>query len=391
MIDITLPDGSVRQFGQSVTVHDVAKDIGEGLGRATLAGEVDGELVDVSYSIQSNCTLRIITDRDPEGLDIIRHSTAHLLAQAVKGLYPEAQVTIGPVIENGFYYDFSYPLGFGEEDLRKIEARMVELAKADLEVCRMVENRDSAVQRFKEIGEEYKAEIIREIPEGEPITLYSQGDFVDLCRGPHVPRTGHLKAFKLTQLAGAYWRGDSEREMLQRVYGTAWPNRKELDAYLHRIEDAEKRDHRKLGRQLDLFHFQEDAPGMVFWHRNGWMVYRVVERYVRSLLQEYDYEEVQTPQLMDHSMWKRSGHWDKFRQHMFTTHIDERDYVIKPMNCPGHVQIFNHPSYRGIRPGASERTFRHSTRVAPGPTLHARRCPRFLHPGPTSGRGRHLD
>ena len=221
MIDITLPDGSVRQFGQSVTVHDVAKDIGEGLARATLAGEVDGQLVDVSYSIQSNCTLRIITDRDPEGLDIIRHSTAHLLAQAVKGLYPEAQVTIGPVIENGFYYDFSYPLGFGEEDLRKIEARMVALAKADLEVRRMVENRDSAVQRFKEIGEEYKAEIIREIPEGEPITLYSQGDFVDLCRGPHVPRTGHLKAFKLTQLAGAYWRGDSEREMLQRVYGTA--------------------------------------------------------------------------------------------------------------------------------------------------------------------------
>ena len=325
MIDITLPDGSVRQFGQSVTVHDVAKDIGKGLARATLAGEVDGELVDGSYSIESNCTLRIITDRDPEGLDIIRHSTAHLLAQAVKDLYPEAQVTIGPVIENGFYYDFSYPLGFGEEDLHKIEARMVALAKADLEVRRIVENRDSAVQRFKEIGEEYKAEIIGEIPGGEPITLYSQGDFVDLCRGPHVPSTGHLKAFKLTQLAGAYWRGDSNREMLQRVYGTAWPNQKELDAYLHRKEEAEKRDHRKLGRQLDLFHFQEDAPGMVFWHRDGWALYTVVERYVRSLLREYDYEEVQTPQLMDSSMWKRSGHWDKFRQHMFTSHIDERD------------------------------------------------------------------
>lgn len=370
MIDITLPDGSVRQFSQSVTVHDVAKDIGEGLARATLAGEVDGELVDGSYSIQSNCTLRIITDRDPEGLEIIRHSTAHLLAQAVKDLYPEAQVTIGPVIENGFYYDFSYPLGFGEEDLHKIEARMVALAKADLEVRRIVENRDSAVQRFKEIGEEYKAEIIREIPEGEPITLYSQGGFVDLCRGPHVPSTGHLKAFKLTQLAGAYWRGDSDREMLQRVYGTAWPDRKELETHLHRIEEAEKRDHRKLGRQLDLFHFQKDAPGMVFWHRDGWTLYTVVEGYVRSLLQEYGYEEVQTPQLMDRSMWKRSGHWDKFREHMFTTHIDERDYVIKPMNCPGHVQIFNQglKSYRDLPLRIAEFGLVH--RKEPSGTLH---------------------
>jgi threonyl-tRNA synthetase len=370
MIDITLPDGSVRQFGQAVTVHDVAKDIGEGLARATLAGEVDGELVDGSYSIQSNCTLRIITDRDLEGLDIIRHSTAHLLAQAVKDLYPEAQVTIGPVIENGFYYDFSYPLGFVEEDLHKIEARMVALAKADLEVSRIVENRDSAIQRFKGIGEKYKAEIIREIPKGEPITLYSQGNFVDLCRGPHVPRTGHLKAFKLTQLAGAYWRGNSNREMLQRIYGTAWPNRKELDAYLHRIEEAEKRDHRKLGRQLDLFHFQEDAPGMVFWHRDGWTLYTVVEHYVRTLLREYDYEEVQTPQLMDHSMWKRSGHWDKFRDHMFTTHVDERDYVIKPMNCPGHVQIFNQglKSYRDLPLRIAEFGLVH--RNEPSGTLH---------------------
>jgi len=370
MIDITLPDGSIRQFGQSVTVHDVAKDIGEGLARATLAGEVDGKFVDVSYLIQSNCTLRMITDRDPEGLDIIRHSTAHLLAQAVKDLYPKAQVTIGPVIENGFYYDFSYPLGFVEEDLRKIEARMVVLVKADLEVRRMVENKDSAIQRFREIGEEYKAEIIHEIPEGEPITLYAQGDFVDLCRGPHVPRTGHLKAFKLTQLAGAYWRGDSDREMLQRVYGTAWPNRKELDAHLHRLEEAEKRDHRKLGRQLDLFHFQADAPGMVFWHRNGWTLYTVVEGYVRSLLQEYGYEEVQTPQLMDHSMWKRSGHWDKFRQHMFTTHVDERDYVIKPMNCPGHVQIFNQglKSYRDLPLRIAEFGLVH--RNEPSGTLH---------------------
>ena len=370
MPDITLPDGSVRQFSHHITVHEVAKDIGEGLSRATLAGEVDGVLVDVSYSIQSNCALRIITDRDPEGVEIIRHSTAHLLAQAVKDLYPEAQVTIGPVIENGFYYDFSYPPGFGEGDLGKIEVRMAELAKADLEVHRMIESRDAAVQRFKEIGEEYKAEIIREIPEGEQITLYGQGDFVDLCRGPHVPRTGHLKAFKLTQLAGAYWRGDSEREMLQRVYGTAWPNRKELDAYLHRIEEAEKRDHRKLGRQLDLFHFQEDAPGMVFWHRNGWTLYTVVERYVRSLLQEYDYEEVQTPQLMDRSMWKRSGHWDKFRQHMFTTHIDERDYVIKPMNCPGHVQIFNQglKSYRDLPLRIAEFGLVH--RNEPSGTLH---------------------
>jgi threonyl-tRNA synthetase len=370
MIDITLPDSSVRQFGQSVTVRDVAEDIGEGLARAALAGEVDGHLVDVSYSIQSNCKLRIITDRDPEGLDIIRHSTAHLLAQAVKNLYPDAQVTIGPVIENGFYYDFSYPPGFTEEDLGRIEVRMAELANADLEVHRMIESREASIQRFKKIGEEYKTEIIREIPEGETITLYGQGDFVDLCRGPHVPRTGHLKAFKLTQLAGAYWRGDSEREMLQRVYGTAWPNKKELDAYLDRIKEAEKRDHRKLGRQLDLFHFQEDAPGMVFWHRNGWTLYTVVEHYVRSLLQEYDYEEVQTPQLMDRSMWKRSGHWDKFRQHMFTTNIDERDYVIKPMNCPGHVQIFNQglKSYRDLPLRIAEFGLVH--RNEPSGTLH---------------------
>jgi threonyl-tRNA synthetase len=370
MIDITLPDGSIRQFGQSLTVYDVAKDIGKGLARATLAGEVDGELVDASYSIESNCTLRIITDRDPEGLDVIRHSTAHLLAQAVKDLYPKAQVTIGPVIENGFYYDFFYPLGFGEEDLHQIEARMVALAKADLDVHRIVENRDSAIKRFKEIGEEYKAEIVGEIPEDEPITLYGQGSFVDLCRGPHVPSTGHLKAFKLTQLAGAYWRGDSDREMLQRIYGTAWPNQKELEAYLHRKEEAEKRDHRKLGRQLDLFHFQEDAPGMVFWHRDGWTLYTVVERYVRLLLREYGYEEVQTPQLMDHSMWKRSGHWDKFRQHMFTTHIDARDYVIKPMNCPGHVQIFNQglKSYRDLPLRIAEFGLVH--RNEPSGTLH---------------------
>jgi threonyl-tRNA synthetase len=370
MIDITLPDGSVRQFDQSVTVHDVAKDIGKGLARSALAGEIDGELVDGSYLIESNCALRIITERDPEGLDIIRHSTAHLLAQAVKDLYPEAQVTIGPVIENGFYYDFFYPLGFGEDDLPKIEAHMLALVKDDLQVRRIVENRDSAVQRFKGIGEEYKAEIIGQIPEGEPITLYSQGNFIDLCRGPHVPSTRHLKAFKLTQLAGAYWRGDSNREMLQRVYGTAWPNQKELDAYLHRKEEAEKRDHRKLGRQLDLFHFQEDAPGMVFWHRDGWTLYTVVEGYVRSLLREYDYEEVQTPQLMEHSMWKSSGHWDKFRQHMFTTHIDDRDYVIKPMNCPGHVQIFNQglKSYRDLPLRIAEFGLVH--RNEPSGTLH---------------------
>jgi threonyl-tRNA synthetase len=370
MIHITLPDKSVRQFSQSVTVHDVAKDIGDSLARASLAGEVDGELVDVSYLIVSDCALRIITSRDSEGLDIIRHSTAHLLAHAAKDLYPDVQVTIGPVIENGFYYDFYYPVGFVEEDLRKIEARMLELANANLEVRRIVQHRDSAIQQFKEIGEEYKAEIIRDIPEGEPITLYGQGDFVDLCRGPHVPSTGYLKAFTLTRLAGAYWRGDSDREVLQRVYGTAWSNKAELDAYLSRVEEAEKRDHRKLGRQLDLFHFQEDAPGMVYWHRDGWALYTLIERYVRSLLQEYDYEEVQTPQMMDSSMWKRSGHWDKFRDHMFTSNIDERDYVIKPMNCPGHVQIFNQGlrSYRDLPLRIAEFGLVH--RNEPSGTLH---------------------
>jgi threonyl-tRNA synthetase len=370
MIEIKLPDGSVRQFAQPVTVHNVAKEIGQSLAKATLAGEVDGELVDASHLIETDCTLRIITNRDSEGLDIIRHSTAHLLAHAVKELYPEAQVTIGPVIENGFYYDFSYPVGFGQKDLQKIESHMVDLAKANLEVRRIVEARDSAINRFREIGEDYKAEIIQEIPEDQQITLYGQGDFIDLCRGPHVPRTGHLKAFKLTQLAGAYWRGDSDREMLQRIYGTAWRNQKELDAYLDRMGEAEKRDHRKLGRQLDLFHFQEDAPGMVFWHRNGWTLYTLIEKYVRSLLREYDYEEVHTPQLMDRSMWKRSGHWDKFRQHMFTTNIDERDYVIKPMNCPGHVQIFNQglKSYRDLPLRIAEFGLVH--RNEPSGTLH---------------------
>jgi threonyl-tRNA synthetase len=370
MPDITLPDGSIRQFDRPVTVHEVAKDIGDGLALATLAGEVDGALVDASYIIQSNVALRIITKSDPEGLEIVRHSTAHLLAQAVKDLYPEAQVTIGPVIENGFYYDFAYPPGFVEQDLGRIEARMLELAKDDVEVYRIVETREAAVQRFEMVGEKYKAEIIRDIPKGEEITLYGQGKFIDLCRGPHVPRTGHLIAFKLTKLAGAYWRGDSKRAMLQRIYGTAWTNQKELDAYLHQIEEAEKRDHRKIGRQLDLFHFQEEAPGMVFWHKDGWTLYTLVEGYVRSLLQEHAYEEVQTPQLMDRSMWERSGHWDKFREHMFTTHIDERDYAIKPMNCPGHVQIFNQglKSYRDLPLRIAEFGLVH--RNEPSGTLH---------------------
>lgn len=350
MVTITLPDGSSRTFPQSVTVAEVAAAIGAGLAKAALAGKVDGKLVDTSHRIERDCSLAIVTDKDAEGLDILRHSTAHLLAYAVKELFPDAQVTIGPVIENGFYYDFAYRRPFTPEDLGKIEARMVELAKKDIPVVREVWPRDKAVEFFRSIGEHYKAEIIASIPAGEEVSLYREGDFVDLCRGPHVPSTGKLKVFKLMKVAGAYWRGDSRNEMLQRIYGTAWTKKDELDAYLHMLEEAEKRDHRKLGRQLDLFHLQDEAPGMVFWHPKGWVIWQEVEQYMRRLLAANGYQEVRTPQVMDRVLWEKSGHWENYAEHMFTTRAEERDYAVKPMNCPGHVQIFNQgiKSYRDL-------------------------------------------
>ncbi len=350
MLTITLPDGSKREFPQAVTVAEVAASIGAGLAKAALAGKVDGRLVDTSFLIERDSTLAIVTDKDLEGIEILRHSTAHLLAYAVKELFPEAQVTIGPVIENGFYYDFSYKRPFTPEDLAKIEARMAELAKRDIPVVREVWPRDKAVDFFKSIGEHYKAEIIASIPAGEDVSLYREGDFVDLCRGPHVPSTGKLKVFKLMKVAGAYWRGDSRNEMLQRIYGTAWSKKDELDAYLHMLEEAEKRDHRKLGRQLDFFHLQDEAPGMVFWHPRGWVIWQEVEQYMRRLLSANGYLEVRTPQVMDRVLWEKSGHWENYAEHMFTTKAEERDYAVKPMNCPGHVQIFNQgiKSYRDL-------------------------------------------
>ncbi len=367
---ITLPDDSVREYEAPLTVSDVAADIGPGLAKATLGGEVDGVLVDAAHRIETDSALRIITAKDPEGLEIIRHSCAHLLAQAVKQLFPEAQVTIGPVIEDGFYYDFAYGPGFSEDDLTRIEEKMQALAKAGAAVERLTMGRQEAVSYFRELGEEYKAEIIEAIPADETLSLYRQGDFTDLCRGPHVPDVGMLKAFKLTKLAGAYWRGDSSNEMLQRIYGTAWPDKKSLDEYLTQLAEAEKRDHRRIGKSLDLFHFQEEAPGMVFWHRDGWALYTAVERYVRDLLAEYDYQEVHTPQMLDRSLWERSGHWDKFRDNMFTTHVDDRDYAIKPMNCPGHVQLFNQGlrSYRDLPIRIAEFGVVH--RNEPSGTLH---------------------
>ncbi len=350
MLTITLPDGSKREFPKAVTVAEVATSIGFGLAKAALAGKVDGRLVDTSFRIERDCTLAIVTDKDAEGVEILRHSTAHLLAYAVKTLFPEAQVTIGPVIENGFYYDFSYKRPFTPEDLAKIEVRMAELAKKDFPVLREVWPRDKAVEFFKSIGEHYKAEIIASIPADQDVSLYREGDFVDLCRGPHVPSTGKLKVFKLMKLAGAYWRGDSRNEMLQRIYGTAWAKKDELDAYLHMLEEAEKRDHRKLGRQLDLFHLQDEAPGMVFWHPKGWVIWQEVEQYMRRLLDANGYLEVRTPQVMDRVLWERSGHWENYAEHMFTTKAEEREYAVKPMNCPGHVQIFNQgiKSYRDL-------------------------------------------
>ncbi len=347
---IRLPDGSERSFDSAVTVADVATSIGAGLARAALAGKVNSQLVDTSYVINDNADLAIITERDEEGIDVIRHSTAHLLAYAVKELFPDAQVTIGPVIDKGFYYDFSYKRPFTPEDLITIEKKMVELAKKDEKVTRSVLPRDEAVSYFKSIGEHYKAEIIASIPAGEDVSLYSEGAFTDLCRGPHVPNTGKLKAFKLMKLAGAYWRGDSNNEMLQRVYGTAWRNKEELEAHLFQLEEAEKRDHRKLGKQLDYFHMQDDAPGMVFWHPRGWNMWQEVEQYMRQMFKDYGYQEVRTPTVMDKSLWEKSGHWQNYRDNMFTTQSENRDYAVKPMNCPGHVQIFNSGlhSYRDL-------------------------------------------
>ena len=338
---ITLPDGSQRSYPNPVTVAEVALSIGAGLARAALAGKVDGVLVDTSHLISADAKLAIVTDKDEDGVDLIRHSTAHLLAYAVKELFPEAQVTIGPVIENGFYYDFAYSRPFTPEDLAAIEKRMAELSKKDLPVTRKVLPRDEAVAYFKSIGEKYKAEIIESIPADQDVSLYSEGEFTDLCRGPHVPSTGKLKAFKLMKVAGAYWRGDSKNEMLQRIYGTAWAKKEDLEAYLTRLEEAEKRDHRKLGKLLDLFHMQDEAPGMVFWHPKGWAVWQVVEQYMRRIYRDYGYQEVRCPQIIDRVLWEKSGHWEHFKANMFTTESEKHEYAIKPMNCPGHIQVFN--------------------------------------------------
>ncbi|MDR0249776.1 MAG: threonine--tRNA ligase [Burkholderiales bacterium] len=349
-INIQLPDGSVKSFATPVTVADIASAIGAGLSRAALAGKVDGKLVDTSFLIDRDAKLSIITAKDAEGLDLIRHSTAHLLAYAVKELFPDAQVTIGPTVEDGFYYDFSYKRPFTPDDIAAIETKMAELTKKDEPITRSVMLRDDAVEFFKNMGEHYKAEIIASIPTNEDISLYREGSFIDLCRGPHVPSTGHLKVFKLMKLAGAYWRGDSKNEMLQRVYGTAWTKKEDLDAYLHRIEEAEKRDHRKLGRHLDLFHMQDEAPGMVFWHPKGWSIWQEVEQYMRQVYKDSGYLEVRCPQILDRSLWEKSGHWENYKDNMFTTESEKRDFAIKPMNCPGHVQIFNSDlrSYRDL-------------------------------------------
>ena len=350
MPNITLPDGSVKKYNQAVSIADVAKDIGEGLARAALAGKIQDQLVDLSYEIAEDTNLSIVTSKSPESLDVIRHSTAHLLAQAVKTIFPDVQVTIGPVIEDGFYYDFSYKRPFTPEDLAQIEKKMSELAKQNLEINRKVMQRQAAIDYFESIGEKYKSEIISSIPEGEEVSLYEQGDFTDLCRGPHVPSTGKLKVFKLMKLAGAYWRGDSKNEMLQRIYGTAWNNKDELKDYLKRLEEAEKRDHRKLGKLLDLFHMQDTSPGMVFWHAKGWSIWLEIENYLRQKSLDYGYDEIKTPTVLDKELWKSSGHWDNYHENMFTTASENREYAVKPMNCPGHVQIFNNSlhSYRDL-------------------------------------------
>jgi len=350
MPEITLPDGSVRQYEGPITVATIASDIGEGLFRAALAGKVDNQLVDLNYEIKENSNLSIITAKNPEGLELIRHSTAHLLAHAVKELYPEVQVTIGPVIEDGFYYDFSYNRPFTPEDLTLIEKRMGLIAKQNLSVTKRIIPRDEAIKLFKNISENYKAEIIGSIPKGEEVSLYTQGEFTDLCRGPHIPSTGKLKIFKLMKVAGAYWRGDSNNEMLQRIYGTAWATKEDMSSYLLRLEEAEKRDHRKLGKQLDLFHLQDNAPGMVFWHPKGWTLWLQIENYMREMFQEYSYQEIKTPTVLDKGLWEKSGHWESYHENMFTTSSENREYAVKPMNCPGHVQIFNKNlhSYRDL-------------------------------------------
>ena len=347
---IQLPDGSLKNFESAPTVHDLALSIGSGLAKAALAARVDGQLVDTSYLLNTDCTVAIITERDPEGLEVIRHSCAHLLAQAVQSLFPEAQVTIGPVIEDGFYYDFAYQRPFTTEDLLAIEQKMAELSAQGLSGQRSILSRPEAVKLFEQKGESYKVEIIKDIPGNEPLSFYSQGDFIDLCRGPHVPNTSKIKAFKLTKVAGAYWRGDAKNAMLQRIYGTAWANKKDLDAYLIRLEEAEKRDHRKLAKRFDLFHMQEEAPGMVFWHPKGWALYQVVEQYMRQVFTNNGYQEVRTPSIVDRSLWEKTGHWENFGDNMFTLQSDDRDYAVKPMNCPCHVLIYNQglKSYRDL-------------------------------------------
>jgi threonyl-tRNA synthetase len=350
MVSITLPDKSVRQFDNPVSVAEVALSIGVGLAKAALAGRVDGKLVDTSHVISQDAALAIVTDKDADGLDVIRHSSAHLLAHAVKELFPDAQVTIGPVIDNGFYYDFSYKRAFTPEDLVAIEKKMVDLSKQDIRVTRKVLPRDEAVKYFKGIGEAYKAEIIESIPADQDVSLYTEGAFTDLCRGPHVPSTGKLKVFKLMKVAGAYWRGDSKNEMLTRIYGTAWTKKEDQEAYLHMLEEAEKRDHRKLGKLLDLFHMQEEAPGMVFWHPKGWTIWQQVEQYLRQIYVNNGYQEIRCPQILDRSLWEKTGHWDNYQDNMFTTQSEKHDYGIKPMNCPGHVLVFNSDlrSYRDL-------------------------------------------
>ena len=370
MITVTLPDASRREYEAGVTVADVAQSIGAGLAKAALCGKVDGKLVDLSYKLEKDASVAIVTAKDPEGLELLRHSTAHLMAQAVKELYPTAEVTIGPAIENGFYYDFKYERPFTPEDLTAIEACMHELAKKDIPVERFVMDRDEAVKYFKGLGEHYKAEIIAGIPQGETISLYRQGDFTDLCRGPHVPSTGKLKVFKLMKVAGAYWRGDSKNEMLQRIYGTAWATEKEQNAYLEMLAEAEKRDHRRLGKELDLFHLQDEAPGMIFWHAKGWTIWQVVEQFMRRIYQDNGYLEVKTPQVIDRTLWEKSGHWAKYRANMFTTESENRYYALKPMNCPGHIQIFNADlrSYRDLPMRLGE--FGQCHRNEPSGSLH---------------------
>ena len=350
MLVVTLPDGTEKQFPGALTIADIAMSIGAGLAKAALAGKVDGKLVDTSYLVEKNAVISIVTDKDPAALEVIRHSTAHLLAQAVKVLFPSAQVTIGPVIENGFYYDFSYERPFTPEDLIAIEEKMTALAKQNFPVTRKIVQREDAIEFFQTIGENYKAQIIKDLPIDTVLTMYQQGDFIDLCRGPHVPHTGKLTAFKLTKLAGAYWRGDSNNEMLQRIYGTAWTDKKALEEYLKNLEEAEKRDHRKIGKNLDLFHFQEEAPGMVFWHANGWAIYQQIKNYISQKISAYTYEEIVTPQLVDLELWKKSGHWAMFGEEMFTVAVDDRQYALKPMNCPCHVQLFKQGlrSYRDL-------------------------------------------